>query len=328
MSDGTGSDLGLGTTDALAAAPVSGGAMRSARRGKDRGGRGRGRGRGWGRGSVAKLRQLGIGTSWPAKVSWVFLIAIVLVALVGPLLISTDPVRQTSSAMLPFGSPGHLLGTDDLGRDELARLVHGARPLLFVAFASTALAAVIGTGVGLLAGYAGGVVEQVLMRVVDLALAFPSILLVILLVAAAGPGTTSLVVGVGVSLAPGLARLARALAARETARDYIVAARLGGTRTPRVLVQEILPNIAGPMVAQVVMTLSVAAGFAAGLSYLGLGIQPPTPDWGYMVQAGQEFLYSAPRLVVLPAALTLLFVVACNFVGDDLRDALDPKGTV
>ncbi|AXG82252.1 ABC transporter permease [Streptomyces paludis] len=260
-------------------------------------------------------------------VSWVFLIAIALTVLVGPWLITADPVRQTSSALLPFGSPGHPLGTDDLGRDELSRLVHGGRPLLFVAFAATALAAVLGTGTGLLAGYAGGAVEQVLMRAVDLALAFPSILLVILLVAAAGPGTTSLVVGVGVSLAPGLARLARALTARETARDYVVAARLGGTRTPRVLVQEILPNIAGPMVAQVVMTLSVAAGFAAGLSYLGLGIQPPTADWGYMVQAGQEFLYSAPRLVVLPATLTLLSVVACNFVGDDLRDAFDPKGT-
>ncbi|MEW1642432.1 ABC transporter permease [Streptomyces sp. NPDC091219] len=276
---------------------------------------------------VAGERTRRLGTSWPALVSWACLVLIVLVALAGPWFVTADPVRQSSSAMLPFGSPGHPLGTDDLGRDELARLVHGARPLLLVAFAATALAAVLGTVVGLLAGYAGGLVEQVLMRVVDLALAFPSILLVILLVAAAGPGTTSLVVGVGVSLAPGLARLARALTARESARDYVVAARLGGTRGPRVLFQEILPNIAGPMVAQVVMTLSVAAGFAAGLSYLGLGIQPPTPDWGYMVQAGQEFLYSAPRLVVLPAALTLLFVVACNFVGDDLRDALDPKGT-
>lgn len=276
---------------------------------------------------TAGRRPRRLGTSWPALVSWAFLALIVLVALVGPWFVTADPVRQTSSAMLPFGSPGHPLGTDDLGRDELARLVHGARPLLLVAFAATVLAAALGTAVGLLAGYAGGPVEQVLMRLVDLALAFPSILLVILLVAAAGPGTTSLVVGVGVSLAPGLARLARALTAREAARDYVVAARLGGTRGPRVLLQEILPNIAGPMVAQVVMTLSVAAGFAAGLSYLGLGIQPPTPDWGYMVQAGQEFLYSAPRLVVLPAALTLLSVVACNFVGDDLRDALDPKGS-
>ncbi|MFD7817678.1 ABC transporter permease [Streptomyces sp. NPDC059785] len=311
MSDPTGAAT-TGTAEVPAALPAPG---RTAGR------------QGRGRGLPAKLRRYGIGTSWPATVSWVFLVAIVLTALAGPLLLSADPVRQTGSVLLPFGSPGHPLGTDDLGRDELARLVHGARPLLLVAFASTALAAAIGTGVGLLAGYAGGALEQVLMRAVDLALAFPSILLVILLVATAGPGTTSLVVGVGVSLAPGLARLARALTARETARDYVVAARLGGTRTPRILAQEILPNIAGPMVAQVVMTLSVAAGFAAGLSYLGLGIQPPTPDWGYMVQAGQEFLYTAPRLVVLPAALTLVFVVACNFVGDDLRDALDPKGT-
>jgi ABC-type dipeptide/oligopeptide/nickel transport system permease subunit len=205
-------------------------------------------------------------------------------------------------------------------------MVYGARPLLLVAFLATALAAAVGVSVGLVAGYAGRRVEWVLMRLVDLALSFPSILLVILVVAGQGPGVTSLVVGIGVALAPGLARVARALSAREAARDYVLAARLGGTRTPRILVQEVLPNIAGPMLAQVVMTLSIAAGFAAGLSYLGLGIQPPTPDWGYMVQAGQEFLYRAPRLVLLPAAATLLFVVACNFVGDDLRDALDPRG--
>ncbi|WP_308298721.1 ABC transporter permease [Streptomyces sp. GESEQ-35] len=273
------------------------------------------------------LRRRKVARSWPALLAWLLLAGLVLAGLLGPLLVQTDPLRQTSSALLAPGSPGHPLGTDDLGRDELARLVHGARPLLLVSFAATALAAGIGTLVGLVAGYAGGVVEQALMRLVDLALAFPSILLVILLVAAAGPGTVSLVLGIGISLAPGLARLARTLTAREAAKDYVVACRLGSTGTPRILVREVLPNIGGPLLAQVVMTLSVAAGFAAGLSYLGLGIQPPQADWGYMVQAGQEFLFSAPRLVVLPAALTLLFVVACNFVGDDLRDALDPRGT-
>jgi ABC-type dipeptide/oligopeptide/nickel transport system permease subunit len=262
-----------------------------------------------------------------AAVSWTVVALFVLIALVGPLLVGADPTRQTADALLPFGSSGHLLGTDDLGRDMLARMVHGARPLLLVAFLSTALAAALGVATGLVAGYYGGKVEWILMRVMDLALAFPSMLLIILIVAAWKPGVPSLVVGVGVSLAPGLARLTRALAAREAGRDYVLAARLGGTRAPRVMGQEVLPNIAGPMLAQVVMTLSVAAGFAAGLSYLGLGIQPPTPDWGYMVQAAQEFLYTAPRLVVLPAAATLIFVVACNFAGDDLRDALDPRGT-
>lgn len=266
-----------------------------------------------------------IARTWLAAVSWLVVAGFVLLATVGPLLVGPDPERQTNVTLAGFGTPGHPLGTDDLGRDLLARLVYGAQPLLLVAFLATVLAAAIGTTIGMLAGYLGGWGEQILMRLTDIGLAFPSMLLIILVVAASGPGVRSLVIGVGVALSPGLARLARALTAREAARDYVLAARLGGTRSPRIMVQEILPNIAGPMLAQVVMTLSVAAGFAAGLSYLGLGIQPPTPDWGYMVQAGQEFIYTAPRLVVLPATLTLVFVVACNFVGDDLRDALDPR---
>jgi peptide/nickel transport system permease protein len=273
------------------------------------------------------LARRSVARSVPAGLAWLVLIAFLLVAAVGPLVFRGDPLRQSNSALLSIGSSGHLLGTDDLGRDELTRLVHGARPLMVVALLATALAAVLGTAVGLAAGFLGGRLEQVLMRIVDLALAFPPILLIILLVAGTGAGVTSLVIGIGISLAPGLARLARALSAREAARDYVLAARLGGTRGPRIMLQEILPNVAGPMLAQVLMTLSVAAGFAAGLSYLGLGIQPPTPDWGYMVQAGQEFLLTSPSLALLPALMTLLFVVACNFVGDDVRDALDPRST-
>ncbi|WP_432954000.1 ABC transporter permease [Micromonospora haikouensis] len=273
----------------------------------------------------AGYRRRRVARSWLAAVSWTVVLAFVLTAAFGPLLVSADPNRQTPDALLPLGAPGHLLGTDDLGRDLLARMVYGARPLLLVALLATALAAVLGITVGLVAGFAGRWTEWLLMRLMDLALAFPSMLLIVLVVVATAPGVSSLVVGIGISLAPGLARLARALTAREARRDYVLAARLGGTSTPRILVQEVLPNIAGPLVAQTVMTLSVAAGFGAGLSYLGLGIQPPTPDWGYMVQAGQEFLYLAPHLVLLPAGATLLFVVAGNFVGDDLRDALDPR---
>jgi peptide/nickel transport system permease protein len=267
-----------------------------------------------------------VGRSALGAISWFVVLAYLLVALVGPLLVPGDPLRQAPDALLPIGSSAHLLGTDDLGRDQLARLVFGARPLLTVALLATVVATVLGVAVGLPAGYAGGRVEGLLMRVTDLGLAFPSVLLIILMVAAGGAGATSLVVGIGVALAPGIARLARALAARESARDYVLAARMAGARPPQVMLREILPNIAGPLLVQVLMTLSIAAGFAAGMSYLGLGIQPPTPDWGYMVQAGQEFVYSAPSLVVLPALATLVFVVACNFVGDDVRDALDPRG--
>ncbi|MBN9757525.1 Dipeptide transport system permease protein DppC [Pseudonocardia sp. Ae406_Ps2] len=262
-----------------------------------------------------------------AVVSWALVLAYVLLAVAGPLLVTGDPLRQSPSALLPMGSPGHLLGTDDLGRDQLVRLVHGAQPLLMVALAATALATVVGVAIGLAAGYLGGRAEQLLMRLTDVALAFPSVLLIILLVAAAGPGTSSLVVGVGIALAPGIARLMRALAARESARDHVLASRMAGTGGLRIALTEVLPGTVGPLLVQVLTTLSVAAGFAAGMSYLGLGIQPPTPDWGYMVQSGQEFLYTAPSLVVLPALATLVFVVACNFVGDDVRDALDRKGT-
>ncbi|MFD8819669.1 ABC transporter permease, partial [Streptomyces sp. NPDC059627] len=234
---------------------------------------------------LGPLRRRRVARSWPALLAWLLLAATVLVALLGPLVVSADPLRQTSSALLAPGAPGHPLGTDDLGRDELARLVHGARPLLLVSFAATALAAGIGTLVGLVAGYAGGAVEQALMRLVDLALAFPSILLVILLVAAAGPGTVSLVLGIGVSLAPGLARLARTLTAREAAKDYVVACRLGGTGAPRILLREVLPNIGGPLLAQVVMTLSIAAGVAAGHSQHRRGKPTPHPGWGALVDA-------------------------------------------
>jgi ABC-type dipeptide/oligopeptide/nickel transport system permease subunit len=263
----------------------------------------------------------------PAVVAWLLIAAFVLVAVFGPALVTADPLRQSPDTLLPLGAARHPLGTDDLGRDLLARMVQGARPLLLVSCLATVLAAVLGIGAGLLAGYAGGRVAWLLTVLTDLALTFPSMLLILLIVAAWKPGVGSLVTGIGLTLAPGLARLARVLAAVEANRDYVLAARACGARTGRILVWEVLPNVAGPLLAQVVMTLSVAAGFCGGISYLGLGIQPPAPDWGYMAQAGQEYLYTAPRLVALPATATLLFVVACNLAGDDLRDAVDPATT-
>jgi peptide/nickel transport system permease protein len=259
-----------------------------------------------------------------AIVSWTVLTLLLVVAIFGPLLVRTTPLLQTSSALLPAGSPGHLLGTDDLGRDQLARLVYGARPLVLISLAATTLAGLLGAAAGLVAGYLGGRVESLLMRLVDLGLALPSVMLIILLVAGLGTGPAGLIFGIGISLAPGMARIARALAARERGRDYVIAARLGGARALAVMLGEILPNMGGQLLAQAAMTLSVAAGFEAGLSYIGLGIQPPAPDWGYMVAEGQQFLYGAPSLVVLPALATLIFVVACNFAADDLRDAFDP----
>ncbi|TXN30399.1 ABC transporter permease [Lacisediminihabitans profunda] len=261
--------------------------------------------------------------SWVGFAAWIIVIAFLLLAVFGPLFIATDPLRQTPGALLPIGSPGHPLGTDNLGRDELSRLVHGARPLIGIALLSTLFAALIGTTIGLIAGYSGGWIDQLLMRTTDLVLAFPSLLLIILLVSVTGAGPFPLVTGITVAMAPSFARLVRALCAREMARDYVTSATLAGTRAPRIMLVEILPNLTGPLLVQVMTTISVAAGFSAGMSYIGLGIQPPQPDWGYMVQAAQQFIYSQPSLIILPATCTLLFVVACNFVGDDLRDRFD-----
>lgn len=255
--------------------------------------------------------------------SGVLLLLFLVMAAFGPELVSGNPLQQSSGALLGIGARGHLLGTDDLGRDELVRLVYGARPLITVALASALMACAIGVAVGLIAGYRGGWLDQLLMRCTDLALAFPSILLIILVVTAAGTGAETLIIGIGIAMAPGFARLGRALTIRETGRDYVAAARIGGTPPLRIMLVDILPNIFGSISVQLVSTVSLTAGYAAGLSYIGLGIQPPAADWGYMVQAGQAFIYNAPQLVVLPAVCTLLFVVACNYVGDALRDATD-----
>lgn len=260
-----------------------------------------------------------------AAAAWLLFAVFILTVLIGPWVVSANPLHQTDQALLPIGSPHHLLGTDDLGRDELARLVSGARPLILNSLAATALANVLGLGLGLAAGFYGGWVEQMTMRSADVLLAFPSILLVILVVAAIGTGAVPLVLGIGIAMAPQFARVVRATAAREMNRDYVLAARASGSRSRRIMAVEILPNMVGPLLVQTFTILSIAAGFAAGLSYVGLGIQPPTADWGYMVKAGQEFIYTAPSLAVLPGLLTMLFVIACNFIGDDLRDAFDPR---
>jgi ABC-type dipeptide/oligopeptide/nickel transport system permease subunit len=268
-------------------------------------------------------RRRGLVATAAAYGSGVLLLLFLVLAAFGPELVSGNPLAQSSQALLSIGARGHLLGTDDLGRDELVRLVYGARPLITVALASALTACAVGTTVGLIAGFRGGWLDQLLMRCTDLALAFPSILLIILVVTVLGTGAGTLIIGIGIAMAPGFARFGRALTIRETGRDYVAAARIGGTPALRIMFVDILPNIFGSISVQLVSTVSLTAGYAAGLSYIGLGIQPPEADWGYMVQAGQSFIYSAPQLVVLPALCTLLFVVACNYVGDALRDATD-----
>lgn len=266
----------------------------------------------------------------PATVAaWVVLALVVLASLLAPAVAPYDPVQQDPAAtLLVPGSPGHPLGTDNFGRDQLSRLLHGGGPLILTALAAVLLAVVIGSLIGLVAGYRGGWVDTVAMRLMDVLLSFPLILLAIMIVAALGAGLVNLILAVAVSQVPVFARLVRALTLREAGREYVLAARAGGFRPARILFGEIAPNLLGPVVVQATSTVAVATGYAAAMSYLGLGIQPPTADWGLMVKEGQQYLFQAPDLVILPGLLITAFVTACNFAGDDLRDRLDPGGAL
>jgi ABC-type dipeptide/oligopeptide/nickel transport system permease subunit len=261
--------------------------------------------------------------SWFA---WVTLALYVLVLVIGPVVVAADPLAQNAAPLLSFGSPGHLLGTDDLGRDELARLLAGGRPLLIVSVASALGAGVIGTGLGMLAGYRGGAVGAAVMWTMDVLLAFPIVLVAILMVAVLGGGTGNAIVAIGLSQMPYFARLTRNLTVAERDRDYVRSARALGYPGVVIGAKEILPNLSGQLLVQATSTLAVTAGLSSALSYLGLGQDAATPDWGYMVKAGQEFIFSYPLLCLVPGLLITGFAVACNLVGDDLRDAMAGGG--
>lgn len=256
-------------------------------------------------------------------IAWAVLALYLVVILLGPLVVSGDPLAQTSDQLLPAFSPGHPLGTDDLGRDQLVRLLHGGQPLLLVTVASTALAAVVGSALGMIAGFFGRMSDSVVMRAMDIVLAFPLVLVAILMVAVLGGGAVNMILAITVSQTPYFARLARNLTLRERTQDYVRSARALGASRTTVLRREILPNLGGSLLVQTTSTLAVAAGLASALSYLGLGLNASTPDWGYMVKAGQEFMFSNPGLALQPGLLITVFAVACNFAGDDLADGFD-----
>ena len=256
-------------------------------------------------------------------VSWAVVALVLLSAVFAPVLAPFHPIEPAGSdRMLSPGSPGHLLGTDQFGRDVLSRIFWGARPVVIISLAAVVLAVGSGFAIGLVAGYLGGWADMVLMRLMDVVLAFPLILLAIVIVAALGPGMINVIIAIAVSQVPIFARLVRALAAREARKDYVLAAQAGGFRSLRIMTREIAPNVVGPVIVQASSTVAVAALFSAALSYLGLGIQPPTPDWGYMVKEGQELLFLSPSAALVPGIFIAVFVTAWNFIGDDLRDVL------
>ncbi|WP_407050063.1 ABC transporter permease subunit [Methyloraptor flagellatus] len=217
------------------------------------------------------------------------------------------------------------LGTDALGRDQLSRLIHGARISLFIGVAVMSVSVVIGVVLGLTAAFAGGVADMAIMRVMDLIIAIPSLVLAILVVAVLGPSLTNTIVAVTVVYLPRYVRLVRASALSEIGKDYVTAARTVGVGRLRLMFVTVLPNCLAPLTVQAALGVSDAILEAAALGFLGLGAQPPIPEWGSMLADSREFIRSDPWIVTLPGLAILITVVSINLMGDGLRDALDPR---
>jgi peptide/nickel transport system permease protein len=249
----------------------------------------------------------------------------VLAALVSLVWTPYNPIPVTSADRLMAPTPAHLLGTDPFGRDILSLLMFGARISLTVGFAAVAIAMVIGVPVGILAGMRGGRVDQLLMRLSDVLLAFPALLLMIVFGAAFGVSTTSATLAVGIAAAPAFARLSRAGTLQVMSRDYITAARSANRGALFIARRHVVPNISALLTVQASVAFSMAVLSEAALSYLGFGTAPPTPSWGRMLQEGQAYLYGNPLLVLWPGLAIALTVLALNLLGDGLRDHFDPR---
>ena len=246
-------------------------------------------------------------------------------AALAPLVAPHDPLGQDFRLFLaPSGA--HPMGTDELGRDVLSRVIWGARLSIPLALALVALALAIGSTVGGVAGYLGGWVDEVLMRLADLVFAFPTIILAMAVVAALGPGLTHAVLALVVVSWPGYARVARGLVRSANQSDYVAAVRLLGASSPRALVRDVLPNVAGPILVLATLDMGNAILLLSGLSFLGLGAQPPTPEWGSMVSTGAQH-FERWWMGTFPGLAILTMVLAFNFIGDSLRDVLDPQAT-
>ena len=259
------------------------------------------------------------------------IVFLLLVALFAPWIAPHAPNQTDSTAFLlppawqEGGSLTHLLGTDAIGRDILSRLMYGARLSLSIGVAVVAISVAVGITLGLIAGFFRGVLEIAIMRLMDVILTLPSLLLAIVIVAILGPGLINAMLAVAIVVLPHYVRITRAAVISEISRDYVTAARVSGAGTLRLMFREVLPNCAAPLIVQASLGVSTAILDAAALGFLGLGAQPPSPEWGTMLADAREFVLRAWWVVTFPGLAILAAVLAFNLLGDGLRDALDPK---
>ena len=258
-------------------------------------------------------------------------VTLCLVAVFADLISPHDPTVQYRDALLdpPVWQEGgdwrFLLGTDAVGRDMLSRLIHGSRYSLFIGLVVVSLSLVVGVMIGLLAGYFGGALDTFIMRLMDVILAFPALLLALVTVAILGPSLTNVMISIAIVEQPNFVRLTRASVMNEKTREYVTAARVAGVGPLRLMFSTILPNCMAPLIVQAALSFSTAILNAAALGFLGMGAQPPTPEWGTMLAEAREFILRAWWVVTFPGLAILITVLAINLMGDGLRDALDPK---
>jgi peptide/nickel transport system permease protein len=292
--------------------------------------------------SERSARPLALATSRPQRTLWgdavrrllrdkaavggvIVILALIVVALFAPALAPLDPTDQSFIHKFEAPNATHWLGTDEFGRDTLSRMIYGTRIALWVGLAPVVVALIAGVAAGLAAGYYGRHIDQVIMRVVDVLLAFPWLLLAIGIMAILGPGINNVIIAVAIIYVPAFARIVRASVLAIKEREYIEAARAIGQPDLRIMTRHILPNAGAPIIVQATLSIGQAIIYAAGLSFIGLGTQPPDADWGVMLKSGHEFLRDSPWMGVFPGLAILVTVLAFNLFGDGLRDALDPR---
>jgi peptide/nickel transport system permease protein len=262
-----------------------------------------------------------------AVVGTLLLIVVIGSAALAPTVAPYDPLKMDLvNAYSPPGSEGHLLGTDNFGRDILSRLIHGSRISLLIGFVVVSIAATVGTVLGLLAGYLGGWFDELVMRAVEIFYAFPFLVLAIAVIAVFGPSIFNVMWVLGLVSWPLYARLVRAQVLALHDLEYVEAARASGMSKWRVMFKHVLPNVLTPVIVTATFGIPEAILASAALGFLGLGVQPPTPEWGAMISEGKDFIRRAPNLITWPGVAIMVVVLGFNFVGDGLRDALDPKG--
>ncbi len=256
----------------------------------------------------------------------VILLFFLIIAIFAPVLAPYDPyVKSLGDRLLPLGQSGHILGTDTVGRDILSRIIYGARTSLMIGVVSVWIAATIGLTLGLIAGFFGGIVNTVIMRLIDSFMSIPMILLALVIAALLGGGLVNVMLAIGVGMISVYARMmcGQVLSIKE--QDYITAVKATGASNLRIMFRHVLPNCFSPLIVIITMQFGVAILAEAGLSFLGVGIEPPGAAWGAMVNDGYKYLLTVPTLSIVPGITIMLVVFAFNMVGDGLRDALDPR---